>query len=66
MYRFKGSVAKYEIMALDVARVIYDTDGKEKKILADDESIRLNEESLRKMRERQKEQEWQHKKLFDL
>lgn len=60
------SVAKYEIMALDVARVIYDSDGKDKKAVADDESIRLNEESLRKSRERRKTQDWQTKKLSEL
>lgn len=66
MYRFKGSVAKYELMALDVARVVYDKDNKENKVKADKESIRLNEESLRKARERHKQEEWQEKKLSDL
>lgn len=68
MYRFKGSVAKYELMLLDVARVVYDKEPKEKqnKKKADAESIRLNEESLRKARERHKQTQWQEMKLSDL
>ena len=53
-------------MALDVARVVYDKDNKENKVKADKDSIRLNEESLRKARERHKQEEWQEKKLSDL
>lgn len=68
MYRFKGSVAKYELMLLDVARVVYDKEPKEKqnRKKADAESIRLNEESLRKARERHKQTQWQQMKLSDL
>lgn len=65
-YRFKLSVAKYELMALDVARVIYDRDDEEKKTIADKESIRLNEESLKKVRKRREKEEWQQKKLSEL
>lgn len=64
MYRFKMSVAYYEIMALDVARVEYDREDKPK--VADEESIRLNQESLRKARERHKNTEWQESSLSDL
>jgi len=66
MYRFKGSVAKYELMILDVARVVYDKEDKDKRTVADAESIRLNEESLRKARERNRDNEWQEKKLSDI
>lgn len=64
MYRFRMSVAYYELMALDVARIEY---GKEKEsVKADDESIRLNEESIRKARERHKENEWKAGRLSEL
>lgn len=53
-------------MALDVARVIYDRDDEEKKTIADKESIRLNEESLKKVRKRREKEEWQQKKLSEL
>ncbi|WP_170120063.1 hypothetical protein [Dysgonomonas alginatilytica] len=53
-------------MALDVARVVYNSDTREKKSVADEESIRLNEESLRKSRERRKKEEWQQMKLSEL
>ena len=66
MYRFKNSVAKYELMVIDVARVVYDSDRKEKGVIADEESIRLNEESLRKARERHKTEAWQETTLSEL
>ncbi|WP_163356474.1 hypothetical protein [Dysgonomonas sp. 25] len=66
MYRFKGSVAKYELMILDVTRVVYDKEDTHKRKFADQESIRLNEESLRKARERNRDNEWQEKKLSEL
>lgn len=64
MYRFKMSVAYYEIMALDVARVEYDKEGKPK--VADEESIRLNQESLRKAREKRENKEWTETTLSQL
>lgn len=64
MYRFKMSVAYYELMALDVARVEYDNEDKPKK--ADDESVRLNEESLRKAKERREKDEWTKTTLSEL
>lgn len=66
MFRFRESVAKYELMILDVARVVYDKKPQEQRQNADAESIRLNEESLRKAREKHKQSEWQNKKLSDL
>jgi len=65
MYRFRLSVAYYELLSLDVARVDYDS-GEEKPKKADLESVRLNEESLRKARERHKQNEWKAGKLSDL
>lgn len=53
-------------MVLDVARVVYDKEDKDKNKYADKESIRLNEESLRKARERHKNNEWQEKKLSEI
>lgn len=56
-------------MALDVSRVEYDTDKKKKpkkNVIADEESIRLNEESARRSAERYKQKEWQPIKLSEL
>lgn len=66
MYRFKQSVAKYEIMALDVTRIIYDTKKKDKRVQADAESIDLNRKSVEKMRQKRDQENWQNMKLSDL
>lgn len=70
-YRYKLSVAKRQIMALDIPRVEYDHKNKSglhkpKKIDPTDPSIKLQEEANRKARERRKENEWRKLKLSDL
>lgn len=54
-------------MALDIPRVEYGTkDKKKNKISKNDRSISLNEESVRKARERREQKKWQKMKLSDL
>lgn len=66
MYRFRQSVAKYELMAVDVARVVYDKNKKAKNVTPDSESIELNKKSLEKLRKKQEKDQWQKMKLSDL
>lgn len=72
MYRYKMSVAKRQIMALDIPRIEYNTKKTDnansgpRKLKANDQSLKLQEEANRKARERRKQNEWQRMKLSDL
>ncbi len=60
MYRFKNSVAYYEILLFDTPRIEYN---KKNKVEADDESIRLNEESLIKARAKREKEKIKYEDL---
>lgn len=72
VYRYKLSVAKRQIMALDIPRVEYNTNktnttnDRPIKLNPNDPSIKLQEEANQKARERRKQNEWQRMKLSDL
>lgn len=52
-YRYVLSQAKIELMSMDIPYTDYNVDGKEtKKAIPNDKADQLNEESVRKLRER--------------
>lgn len=59
-------------MALDIPRIEYNTKKTDnansgpRKLKANDQSLKLQEEANRKARERRKQNEWQRMKLSDL
>ena len=66
------SIAKIELMSLDVPRVDYksdeskDKEGKVKPKKADDESVRLQLEANERARKRREKEQWTKMKLTDL
>ncbi|WP_296938363.1 hypothetical protein [uncultured Dysgonomonas sp.] len=70
VYRFKLSIAKIEIMSLDLPRVEYiEKDKKKAKANSnqvDYEAIKKNEEALKESLERRKNREWKKINLSDL
>ena len=53
-YRFKNSIAYYQLLTLDVPYTDYDHKDKKKEVVVDDESIELNKRSLEKARSKLK------------